>query len=510
MNSFLFFGLVILGAIILVYFISYWWNNGELPEAPFKESMTRMKNSVSSTYDSYFTSAADMYEKTVGYINDDAAKMALDKSLQKDKMYTRNEKLGNLSDKTTADAAATSFMIADLYRFNIAPNANVEDAINAEATAAAQYAAAMRRVAMNPIGAVNTLDMHMPPAEFMIDRAEDFYEDFIARQTLQNDINGDTNEDNMAILQQRFNLPNLVQLRNDVRQARLAVANIGANNGTAPRRPIVRRRKTKNGHNPTPRELTRDLYFEEREIRNDPQNVHESQVNNDMMRVYRNILAKNDRDDGIVGGTVNHAANIAELRQYANNYKYTDPKQKERVMKTINKMAEGNYITSLNAKENEILSNVWKRTNSLDNEANRENLRTALITGLADCVEAGYNGTEYQVCASGRTGRVLGSMTLLDADENISEPIKTAEVLRNEVFAKSYKIIQDALKETDDETARGYNGALESPAPDVDMRVKQFEDTLRNRIAFTLRAEYEGKVDSHVLENLVKDAQAGV
>lgn len=497
MNPYLYFGLIILSAIIIVYFLSYLYNNGELPAAPFDEYMTRMKTSASTTYDNYFTSAADMYEKTVGYVNDEAAKMALDKSLQKERMYTRNEQLGRLSDKTTADAAATSFMIADLYRFNVAPNDN--DPTVADAAAAAQYASAMRRVAANPLGAVTTLDPHMPPAEFMIDRAEDFYEDYVARQTLDRDPNV------LNIL----NIPNLLQLRNDVRQARVAAAGTTPVPGALP----VRTRTTRRKKNQTEKERMRDTYFADRDIRNDPQNVHETQVNKDMARIYRSIIQRNAAEDDIIGGQNDNAQtarNIAAIRDYARTYKFEDSKQRERAMKTIETMAAGNWISGLNSRENDILSNVWKRTSSAENEGNRANMRAALMSGLADCVETGYNGQDYQVCASGRTGRVLGSMTLLDANETISEPIKTVEVLRNEAFAKSFKIIQDALKETDEETVRGYNGALENPAPDVATKVEAFEHALRDRIEKSLRAEYSDKTDEKVLNNLINDAQAGV
>jgi len=201
---------------------------------------------------------------------------------------------------------------------------------------------------------------------------------------------------------------------------------------------------------------------------------------------------------------------IDEIREYAKRHKFSDPQKRKRAIKTINKMAEGNWITKLNARENEILVNVWKRTTSPENENNKDNLRGAVMDSLSDCVENGYKGQENQVCGSGRKGSILSSITLLDADDNISEPIKTAEVLRNEVFAKSYQIMQDALKETDVETARAYNGVLEAPAPDVEQRVTEFEADSKTRIENNLRTEYSDKVDDKILTNLISDAQAGV
>lgn len=489
----------------------HYWNTGELPSAPFQESMNRMKSSVSRSWDSYFTSAESMYEKTVGYINDDAAKMALEKATQKEKMYERNEQLGRLSSKNVADAAATSFMIADLYRFNVAPNEEDTAAeLAAEEAAATQYAIALHRIASNPLGVVEAGGQHIPAPEFVINRVEDFYEDYIARATLE----ARAPNEHLANV-----VPTLAQLRNDVRNARVVAAGNAAAAGTAPRRlpPGARRRRNKATEPITEREQMRDNYFAEHDIRNDPQNVHESQVNKDMARIYQNIISRNRVENELMAPAISGTQregdaqkNISAVRDYAKTFKFENPKGKDRALKTIEVMSRGNWISSLNARESEVLSNVWQRTGSAENEQNRASLRGALMNSLADCIEDGYNGNEYQVCISGRVGRVLGSMTLLDADENISEPIKTAEILRNEVFSKSYKIIQDALKETDEETARGYNGALESPAPEVETKVRVFEDQLRTRIENTLRADYGDKVEQKVLENLIEDAKAGV
>ncbi len=293
-----------------------------------------------------------------------------------------------------------------------------------------------------------------------------------------------------------------------MRQARVVMAGNAAAAGQKPKRPIRRVRKNERLTN---KQLTQDNYFGEQEIRNDPQNVHETQVNNDMLRIYQNVAHRNDQDPEFMNvNNQNPGANsISEIREYAKTYKFADPKHRDRALKTINKMAEGNWITNLHARESDILDNVWKRSKSADNRANQAELRAALMDSLADCVESGYNGQDYQVCASGRTARVLNSLTLLDTDEKISAPVRTAEILRNEVFTKSHKIIQDALKETDDETARAYNGALETPAPDVEYKVKAFEAHVKERINNTLRDEYHD-VDQKVLTNLITDAQAGV
>lgn len=493
MNYLVFYVLVILLAIIIVYFVTYWYNHGSLPDAPFQSSMESLKDSMNQTYDSYFTSAHDMYEKTVGHVNDEAAQMAFEKAQKKEKMHSRNEHFGTLSDKNLPSATATSFMLADLYRFNIGPND--ENPAKALTNAAKQYGTALNRIARNPTVVVGTVDPHVPPAEFMIDRAENFYEDYIARMTL----------DPLTVAQ--LNIPDLQGLRQAVRTARVGAAENLVANGNTPKRSKRRRRK---GENVTPKMEKQDAYFEERDIRNDPQNVHESQVNNDMARIFHQIQARNDTENILFDDERQSVQNLADIRNYMNDYQWSDDKQRNRAFQTLNKMAEGNWVSKLNARENEVLSEVWQRINSPENDEARTELRNSLMDSLVECVENGYNGQDYQVCASGRVGRILGSLTLLDQDQNIAEPIKTAEILRNEVFAKSYQIIQDGLKNIDAETARAYNGVLEAPAPDVEAKLGEFENGLKGRIETELRGEYDGKVDKKVLDNLIEDAKAGV
>ena len=321
----------------------------------------------------------------------------------------------------------------------------------------------------------------------------DFYEDYIARMTL----------DPAALAQ----IPDINHLRNAVRVARVGVAEHQVAGGNTPKRSKRRRRK---GENVTQKMEKQDAYFEERDVRNDPQNVHESQVNNDLARIFNQIRQRNNKENVLFTYEMNVDQDLAEIRNYMNTYSWSSDKQKNRAFQTLNKVSEGNWISKLNARESEVLTEVWRRMNSPQNEDGRDNLRVALMDGMADCVETGYSGQDYQVCASGRTGRILGSLTLLDQDDSISQPIKTAEILRNEVFAKSYQIIQDTLKGADDEMARAYNGVLDAPAPDVEARLDEFESGLKNRIETELRNEYQDKVDEKVLDNLISDAKAGV
>ena len=496
MNKYLFIGLLAALAIIVIYFLTYWHANGEFPGAPFSNSVTDMRESIGRTYDDYFSTAETMYEKTIGHINDEAAEMAIRKAEKKERMHAKNEENGRLSNKNAPDAANNAFILADMMRFNVAPNSdNADETLEAERRAATLYNHAVTRLAQNPLGVIEEErdNPHRVPAELIIMRAEDFYDDMIARETHDPDALN------------RINLENLNQAREAVRNANIQAAENRVQRQITPKR---RKRPKKKGVKATVKQQAQDQYFEERDVRNDPQNVHEHQVNNDMVRIYRRILARNGVQDDILG----HGApqpSINEIKNYAKTHKFDD-KQRRRAQQTISKMAEGNWISNLKARENEILLNVWKRANSPDNEGRHDELKNAVMDSLADCVEDGYNGTDYQVCASGRTARVLSSLVLLDQDDSIAAPVKTAEILRNEVFSKAHQIIQNALKDTDTETAQAYNGVLESPAPDVAQKVDTFETNVKKRISDELKQDYADTVDAKTLNNLISDAQAGV
>lgn len=458
--------------IIVVYYISFYKSTGSLPSAPF----SGLKNAASKTYDEYFAGPESLYHKTVGHVNNDTTKMAVTKARKKEKMNKRNEKFADISDKNMNEATTNAFILGDLLRFNVAPNTENREDIRQEAANA--YQNVLNRVTRNPDAVIAGHHDNLPAPEYMVDRIEDFYENYIAQAVFDFDTN-------------RFD-----QARDNLRHARVRAA-------TQPRLVGVRKIKKRVKSNASDKQKHQDAYFEERAVGNDPQNVHESEITNQMRNIYKLVAQENKK--------LNDTHNIKQIKQAVKGHEFETPEKRKRALKALNIIQGGHWVSSLNDREDKVLLNVWTRIHDPRNKENKDSLKTALMDSLAECVAPDYYGVDQSVCTMGRTERVINSLTLLDSDEDISKPVKTKEIMRNEVFTKSYKIIQDELKKMPTEVVRAYNGVTspDEQGPDLQESVKTFEQMLKDKIADDVVNTYpSAKQDT--IEQLIKDAQAGV
>ena len=153
--------------------------------------------------------------------------------------------------------------------------------------------------------------------------------------------------------------------------------------------------------------------------------------------------------------------------------------------------------------EDVLLSNIWSRINSPDNKRQKDNLKEALVDALVNGFDKNTNGKYVQVCAQGRCNRVLGSMTLLDNDKTISEPIKTEDILRNEIFGKCSKITQNILNNADKDVVAAYNGGEKNK--DVD----ELENKMKSDIIKMINSDYR-HINTQTLQHISDDAMAGI
>lgn len=485
--------IVLIILILCIYVVGYLHDNGTIPSDPFQETISHMKRSFNKTYDNYVTKPEDLYTATIGHLRDEIVDTAIEKTSKKETMYTRNENDGTLSDDNLLDATNNAFILAELTRFNVIPN----DTNGRPGTpdiwvggftekAADYYRRAINRIQKNPNAVIEGGNQNTPAIETIILRAEDFYEDAIARDMLN--------------VQNIQNIPNFNQVRDGVREARVNAARLGPTINTQRNFNKVKIKKDK----VTKREA-QDNYFEAREIRNDPQNVHDTQATRDMINKYNRLVEKNSGD--IRDGAVKKG--IQNIKKYLNKYKFSDKSKKNRALKAFEKISEGNFVTSLNASDSDVLINVWNRAYSPENVGRKDEILPVIIDSMVECVEPSGYGGDYVICAHGRAQHLIDSLTLMDNDETLNKSARTAETLRNEIFSKAHLIIQEELKNTDTMIARAYNGVLDEPRPGIENDVEMLEQKMRDKIEETLKNEFKD-VESKVLNELIKDAQAGV
>lgn len=356
---------------------------------------------------------------------------------------TLKDKPKNLEEKIIND-----FITADLIRYNILPNINEQNEELVRLNSLHHYNRALNEIYNHP-----GVELAIPQ-EFIVDRIEGFYQD------LDRPLN--------------FN-----EVKNKIRETKAV-------------KPVEVKKKD-----------FIDNFYAEKKIVNDGQNVHNSNVNNDVKRIYNILLEKNsnipDKSKTIIFEEIDTA-----LRKH-----YVNDDKKESALIVLNEFKKGGHNSNLNTNADDILINVWKRIHSPENENKKDELQAAFFDSIADSMENNHYGTQKNmVCLVGRCNRILQTFTLLDNDANLSKPIKTKEILKNEIFSKSYKIIQDELKKLPEATANVYNGISNSDDQEIQRQIGEFESKLKIEIE-NISKEYPD-TDPKILEPIINDAKSGI
>lgn len=155
---------------------------------------------------------------------------------------------------------------------------------------------------------------------------------------------------------------------------------------------------------------------------NDPQNVHDTKVNDDLRETLRKLPTV-DIDSAIDDARVWLRNNCAEKVH----------------LLTLDMISQGHHISTHNTTESDIFARVWRRCEDNRNKENTHDMKTAVARALSECVENGV-----MVCINGRVNRILSSLVLLDFDPTVGSAM-THEAYRNEIFQSVGKLIDDEI-----------------------------------------------------------------
>jgi len=477
---------LIIFVVIIVIAVSgklaqYLYKTDRMPSGLIKP-YERLANSASYTYNKHWTSADDLYNNTIGYEFDNNAQLALNKTLKREEMHEANEIAGNMSAHNAADAMNTAYVLGNLYNYNVPDQA-------APIKTNLYMNRALARIITNPAATIETAPGRAT-AEDVIDRAQDFYE--------RPDAVGGVTVNTRRIGRFDFN-----RIRGAVRKARVekAAKKTAATGAILP-----------------PKLAAVEHYYNDRSLPSDPQNVHDSELNDEMSNMFKSLVASNigqhisagkmsgalasrkhkiATEDGVLAAEIESA--IAAMPAGS----------RERAKQVYDRMMQGAEISSLGTNERQVLLETWKRTHASENEAvagKVDELKSSIVQSLADGMESRELGRWSEVCVTGRCSRVLGSLTLLDANEKLAAPLKTQAVLRKEVLEHAYKTINEHLASSPTEIAEQYQGF--KPVTDQ-AAVDKLESELHEKIEQNIKKEYS-HVSSRVLGPLIKDAQAGI
>jgi len=221
---------------------------------------------------------------------------------------------------------------------------------------------------------------------------------------------------------------------------------------------------------------------------NDPQNVHDSNVNNDLKIILEKI--KIPVSDELMNKS------IEEARAHVVNNKSD---KIINVNKVLDKIEEDLDIYTFNDSEKRIFTYVWNRSNDERNDKNT--IRDAIINSLDDCIE-----NNLLVCINGRCGRIINSLATIDYDSTISGAM-TYESYKNQIYNEVKNIIDAKLIEYKNGNslmktiASVYEGSDEPDTTEYKLTLDKFKKDIKEEIDILLLS-YKDKIPYNKLDKI--------
>ena len=239
---------------------------------------------------------------------------------------------------------------------------------------------------------------------------------------------------------------------------------------------------------------TKNFYKEMSQYSNDNQNVHDTNVNNDIKSIYESIVQTNQED-----AQDPDQLPIYPINDYVNKNPFNfDQGKLNKIQNALSAMRNNKYrVQPMNVREEDILNQTWIRIHSPDNKDNHENLKLAFFNGLEDCTE-----NNHLVCSNGRIARVVGSLSILDKFE-----LRTKEMLRNAIYAKAGQIVQQEVENLKNKDENLYKRYIDS---DQSNDVVNFESGIKDKIVNMIKNEYITFFNDDELSTVTQSALAGV
>lgn len=162
----------------------------------------------------------------------------------------------------------------------------------------------------------------------------------------------------------------------------------------------------------------------------DPQNVHDTKVNNDLRATLYSIRG---------GAEMNPAACIAEARAFIDAKCAEQADKRRAALRTLETVALGGHIDTFDMTEDQIFGLVWTRAKHPRNAPNADLIKEAIVNSLADCIE-----NDAIVCINGRCSRIINSLALVDFNEDVGH-VMTYEAYKNQIYGETRDIIARAV-----------------------------------------------------------------
>ena len=221
-------------------------------------------------------------------------------------------------------------------------------------------------------------------------------------------------------------------------------------------------------NNPTIRPVLPPIPVKKEKVRKDrlkidikasPQNVHDTNVNDELSDRYKQLKQNQLADDtsgSLYTDMIDFIHKNDKKKNIVNNFDHTD------------------NISRFQDNEANIWYTVWKRIHAPENSDNVDSLKESFKCAIQDCTENGST-----VCTVGRVTRALNSLTMMDKNEKLSAPVKTDDIERKEVYDQAHKILHRELDKMGNKFKELYESGEMNNTDEFDNKVK---NAIRNEL----------------------------
>lgn len=385
--------------------------------------------------------------------------------------------------------ATDAYTMGTLLEFNMlggeitnAPRATVT-AIASAYTETMERAAAqmMQRIVQareEPVGgAIEPVEPTDPPIEFMIAHIEQFTDNDFANIVEDDMLDDETI--NALFTRAAETIPMIRETNREIRR-------------------VNARTHTNNRE-----DATHTYMGAARTFTSDPQNVHESHVNEDLRATLMRI-EQSARTDTTLTVRLSHA------QEFILNSELS-PDARTRACKSLEIVGKNQYIGTLQCTEGHVFGSVWDRAEDPANVVNENLIKLALANALADFWENGISHSP--VCINGRCSRMLASLVLLDYDNSVGN-VQTKEMIKNEIIDAATTIIDESVEAacvSANEKRRTVGESYRNPKITADEAEElKFIDEMKAKISNMMEHNYRDKLSPRDWTNIRDDIYAGI
>ncbi len=284
----------------------------------------------------------------------------------------------------------------------------------------------------------------------------------------------------------KYNLLNLDELDNELRELEMVLLRLYA----VPDAPTT----------PAPNSPITPATLEERvQWKSDSQNVHDSNINNNLRDGYEQIKEEN------LDKFIWEIDDITDYIKYIYS-KEADPSELHNVGPALymldyikNKGAAN--ITKISASEREFVGQVFTKIYNEPDQQKKKNMIENFMLNLKESY-----GSGSPVCITGRTTRIMTSFSDMDDANPTLGILKAKPVIRNEILMKAADIRNKVYDAASKEIKEKYDKAV------IDDETESLENSMKQSIKSMVYADYEklAKEDARFIQNILDEINASL